>query len=96
MVSAPEITSAPPLAASIAASVAMKGGMRSTMMLKAFSAPKAMPARMAAGSATSMPRGERYAAMTEVKAATEPTERSMPPVMMTKHMPTEMMMNIEL
>ena len=56
---APLITSAPPLAPSMVARVAMKGGTRMAMMKKAFSPPNAMPTITPPGRATSRPHGLR-------------------------------------
>ena len=42
------------------------------------------------------PYGERVAETTLAQAAVVPTERSMPAVMMTKHMPRLVSANIEL
>lgn len=78
---------AAPLAASMVASVAMKGGRRSPAIMPAFSAPAASPAATPAGSATANPCGDSCAATTLASAATVPTDRSMPPVMITRHMP---------
>lgn len=70
-------------------SVTMKGGSFSQAMMAPLRKPQARPAAIAAGT-PSMPRSGTSETMTAIMAEAarmEPTERSMPPVRMTKVMP---------
>ena len=85
-----------PLAASSPDSVAMNGRMRIRVTMKPLIAPTATPAARPPSNPGRTPSGDSIAETTLAKAAVVPTERSMPPVMMTKHMPRPVSANIEL
>ncbi len=82
---APVSCSATPRAISIMPSVATKGGIRSRVMTRPLNAPQAAPARTPAHIAgtTGRPALTAIADTTPDSASTEPTDRSIPPVMMT-------------
>src|SRR3990167_6831364 len=83
------ICRATPRATSIMPSVAMKGGSLSTVthrpLIRPHRAPTSNPASMASGTGT--PAFTARAATTPASARMAPTERSMPPVMITQVAP---------
>ena len=85
-----------PLAASMVASVAMKGRIRRRVTIRPLRMPTTAPAATPPSRPGKRPYGLSRAETTLAMAAVEPTERSMPPVMMTKHMPSAISANIEL
>ena len=82
-------------------SVTMKGSMRPLVIKRPCTSPNTAPSTTASSMpTTTAAMGEPSTSaiafmnrMTEpaISAAMEPTDRSMPPEMMTKHMPTAMM-----
>ena len=74
-------------------SVAMKGGRRALAIISPFSRPISAPAASPARTAGSdgEPRRSSRAETSPAKAITEPTDRSMPAVMMTRHSPKALM-----
>ena len=75
----------------------MKGRILSRVMMQPVEQADREPRERAAGEARPPGhRAESSAATTLASAATPPTDRSMPPVMMTKHMPSAISANIEL
>ncbi len=88
MVSAPMRRARPRTAVS-EPSVTMKGGRRKSAIKAPFMTPKTRPVSTAAGSQSS-PRSGSFETISPAIAAAarmEPTERSMPPVRITKVMP---------
>ena len=85
-----------PCAAIVIASVAMKGWMRSCVTARPLQAPHNAPASTPAASAPVALCGDSSADTTEPSAATLPTDRSMPPDMITNAMPIETSANIVL
>ena len=83
-------TKASPRARKSPASEAMNGWTSKYCTRTPMSRPIAAPPRMIAGitTAAGWPAASRSAQRMPVKAITEPTERSMPPVTMTKVIPT--------
>ena len=67
----------------------MKGRMRSLTMMIPLSAPTTRPATIPPSAPANIPYGSglSIAATTLPNATVAPTDRSIPPVMMTKHMP---------
>ena len=81
----------------MAASVAMKGWILSLVMTRPLSSADDKAGRHAAQQARPpSDRATEVAATTLASAAVPPTERSMPPVMMTSAMPSAISANIEL
>ncbi len=86
----------------ISASVAMNGVMLTLVMSTPAAAPEKAPipspARRAAGRATASGTCQcsRAVVMTPVKATTDPTERSIPAVRITKVIPAAMMAMIDV
>ena len=89
-----------PLATCIMASVAINGGMRKRVIIRPENTPTAPQTAMAARHAPSMAPDEaltppiarmHHAVTTAASAIRLPTERSMPPVMITIVMPTARM-----
>src|SRR5471032_1777689 len=82
-------------------SVTMKGSMRPRVISRPCARPNTAPSSTAKPApSTTVSHGARWCAPSEfisrmtppaISAAIEPTDRSMPPLMMTKHMPTAMM-----
>ena len=85
-----------PLAASMPDSVAMNGWMFIRVTMKPLMIPTARPAPRPPRSPGRSPIGDNSAETTLAKAAVVPTERSIPAVMITKHMPRLVSANIEL
>ena len=77
-------------------SVAMNGRIFIRVTMKPLTRPTASPAPRPPRSPGKRPYGESSAETTLAQAAVVPTERSMPAVMMTKHMPRLVSANIEL
>ena len=78
-------------------SVAMKGRIFIRVTMKPLMTPTASPVAESSEEARERGRyGESIAETTLAQAAVVPTERSMPAVMMTKHMPRLVSANIEL
>src|ERR1700677_4456413 len=89
-----ETTSASPRATCRPASVTMNGSSRNRVEIEPWRAPKAAPTARTASSVGSRPQPTLtiiVAVNTLDRLSNAPTERSMPAVMMTKVMPTEMM-----
>ncbi len=83
------ICSATPRATSIIASVAMNGGRRSSVTHRPLTSPQAAPVNSPSNIAigTLMPARTDSAATTPASARIDPTDRSMPPVMITQVAP---------
>ena len=90
MARAPVTCSAMPRAINIMPSVAMNGGSRSRVTAMPLAKPHAVPARMPASMPSQTGKPPAFtarAAVTPASARTDPTDRSMPPVMMTQVAP---------
>jgi hypothetical protein len=74
----------------------MNGRIFIRVTMKPFTSPIARPTPRPAASPGKSPIGEKMADTTLAHAAVVPTDRSMPAVMMTKHMPRLVSANIEL
>ena len=85
-----------PFAASRVASVVMNGKRRNRVTIKPLMKPTTKPAAVPAIRPCHGPYGETSAATTLPSAATAPTERSMPPVMITNAIPSDTRANMEL
>ena len=77
-------------------SVAMNGMILIRVTMKPLIAPITAPVASPPSNPGTSPIGESIADTTLAHAAVVPTERSMPAVMMTKHMPRLVSANIEL
>src|SRR5271165_1485881 len=88
---------APPRVAIIIPNVAMKGGIRQLAMTIPFIQPQMAPTRMAPRTATGIGTLEcnNKPTTTPEIATIEPTERSIPPEMITNVIPIAMMMLID-
>src|SRR5260221_930360 len=85
-----------PCAASIAASEEINGGILSRVMAKPFKNPIAAPAPIPPSSPTHKPYGLSRAETTTPKAPQGPTEQSIQPLMITKHITSATRANMEL
>ena len=76
--------------------VVMNGRRRARVTSSPLTTPAVNPTAIPVARPAVTPSGLALAAATLASAATAPTDRSMPPVMMTKHMPSETRANIAL
>jgi hypothetical protein len=68
----------------------MNGAIRARPISRPLASPIAPHTSSGSATATSEPHCAPYAASTPARANTEPTDRSMPPLMITKVIPTAM------
>jgi hypothetical protein len=68
----------------------MNGAMRARPISRPFTSPKAPQTPSGSRTAAAEPHCAAYAVRTPASASSEPTDRSMPPLMITKVIPVAM------